>query len=135
MQLLGPMPTASRSVQARSYFSWYAIANAPLLMSTRVDTLDARLAEVLQSPEVLAVSQDYAGRKGQLVSPPLSRSGLVWAKPLSARNGSAAFALNTSGRVAANVTVFFADVDFLAETNATVRDLAGRMTSAASPDD
>jgi hypothetical protein len=67
-------------------------------MSTRVDTLDARLAEILQSPEVLAVSQDYAGRKGQPVSSPLSRSGLAWAKPVSARNGSAACALNTGGR-------------------------------------
>ena len=41
----------------------YAIANAPLLMSTRIDTLDPALVEIFQEPEVIAIDQDFAGEK------------------------------------------------------------------------
>jgi hypothetical protein len=50
----------------------------------------------------------------------------VWAKPLSAKNGSAAFLLNQNGQQSSNGTVFFADIGFLATTNATIRDLVAR---------
>ena len=35
-------------VQSQTYFNWYAIANAPMLMSTRIDTLDPGLLTILQ---------------------------------------------------------------------------------------
>ena len=64
--------------QSQSYFSWYAVANAPLIMSTRIDTLDPALQAIFQEGEVIAINQDYAGKKGLPVSSPLSQQGTVW---------------------------------------------------------
>jgi len=51
----------------------------------------------------------------------------VWAKPLSGRNGSAAFLLSgaPTGQ-SANVTVFWADVGYLYSSNCSVRDLVAQ---------
>jgi hypothetical protein len=70
---IGNNLTSIDLTQSASYFSWYAIANAPLIMSTPVDTMEPAVLNILQSPEVIAVNQDYAGKKGQPVSSPLSR--------------------------------------------------------------
>lgn len=35
----------------------YAVANAPLIMSTRIDTLDPALVSIFQEPEVIAINQ------------------------------------------------------------------------------
>ena len=76
------------------------------------------------------MSQDYAGKKGQPVSSPLSRSGTVWAKPLSARNSSAALLMGGGPGLqpdcTTNSTVFFADLGYTAATKCTVRDLVAR---------
>ena len=96
-------------------------------MSTPIGTMDPDIQAILLGPEVIAVQQDYAGQKGQPVSSPLSKSGLVWAKPLSGRNGSAAFLLNTFNQGDPhNVTVFFADLGYDASAKALVRDLVAR---------
>lgn len=125
-------------VESQSYFSWYAIANAPLLMSTRIDTLDPRLRAILLQPEVIAVNQDYAGVRGGPATPPLAKNtGLVWAKPLTAAAtaanqasmdgleaaGAAAFLL---GGNSPNVTLWFRDIGFDTTTPALVRDLVLR---------
>jgi len=60
---IGNNLTMINYVQAQSYFSWYAIANAPLIMSTRIDTLDPKLQQIMQEPEVIAIQQDYAGER------------------------------------------------------------------------
>lgn len=44
-------------MESQSYFSWYAIANAPLIMSTRVDTMDADIQQILQNKDVIAINQ------------------------------------------------------------------------------
>lgn len=126
-------------VQAQSYFSWYAIANAPLLMSTRIDTLPPAVKAIFQNSDVIAVNQDYVGLKGQPVTSPLRTGGTVWAKPLSTTltaapagfspNGFAAFLLNNDGCVAGdgacarNVTLYFPDLGLTPETRAAVKDV------------
>jgi hypothetical protein len=126
-------------IESQSYFSWYAIANAPLLMSTRIDTLDPRLVAILQQPEVIAINQDYAGRRGMPVTPPLAtNTGVVWAKPLTSAatvaniantsdhgpSGAAAFLLNSGNTP--NVTLWFKDIGFEHTTAALVRDVVQR---------
>ena len=64
--------------QAQAYFSWYAVANAPLIISTRIDTLDERLLPILLAPEVIAINQDSVGnveQHGLPVSGRLSHKG------------------------------------------------------------
>ena len=62
---------------------------------------------------------------------PLSRSGKVWAKPLSARNSSAALLMGGGPGLqpdcTTNSTVFFADLGYTAATKCTVRDLVARL--------
>ena len=122
---IGNNLTRINYVQSQSYFSWYAIANAPLIMSTPIDTMDEKILEILQESEVIVINQDFAGKKGQSVSSPLSRSGQVWAKPLSARNGSAAF-ISILSNNEKNVIVFLVDLGFYTSINASVRDVVAR---------
>jgi hypothetical protein len=112
LPILPPPPHSPKgrlSAQPLLQHSRYAIANAPLIMSTRIDTLDPTLKTILQNKEVIAINQDYAGTKGTPINSPfLSWSaGTVWAKPLTAKGtgaqagfgptGFAAFLLNTAG--------------------------------------
>eukprot|EP00040_Diaphanoeca_grandis_P015286 m.77804 g.77804 ORF g.77804 m.77804 type:complete len:439 (+) comp25055_c0_seq1:96-1412(+) len=134
---IGNNLTKINIVQSQTYFSWYAIANAPLIMSTRIDTLDPRIISIFQNPEVIQVNQDYAGSKGQPVMSPLSKSGYVWAKPLSSEATAAKLGYASQGAAAlvfsrgcasptncqSNATVFFADLGFDATTTASVYDI------------
>jgi len=120
-------------VQAQSYFSWYAVANAPLIMSTRIDTMDPTIKTILTNQRVIAIQNDYAGRVGVPVGSPLAKGeGTVWAKPLSnqatnpppgyASAGVAAFLLG--GTDPTNVTVYFNDLGIGGlHTKAMVRDV------------
>jgi hypothetical protein len=80
---IGNNETKINRTQSQSYFSWYAIANAPLIISTRIDTLDPALKDIFQEPEVIAINQDFENRRGLPVSSPLSHLGTIWGKPLS----------------------------------------------------
>jgi len=138
------------TTQSRTYFSWWAIANAPLFMTADLTILDEELCEIMRNPEVLAINQDFAGHVGMPVnSTKKSRFGEVWAKPLS--SGAAAAFLRGQGdqgqwsgtrsggshqwflqeqpqqpRNSQNITVFFEDLGFRPTTRASVRDASRR---------
>ena len=54
---IGNNLTKINVTQSQSYFSWYAIANAPMIASTRIDTLDPALLKIFLEPEVIAINQ------------------------------------------------------------------------------
>jgi hypothetical protein len=135
--------------QSQSYFSWYAIANAPMIVSTRIDTLDPALLEIFLEEEVIAISQDTTNdvqRRGLPITSRLKQTGEVWGRPLShgfkhfanktaafqpARPppqcggsdcGSAAFLVPNGGAQPRNATVFFTDLGYQPGQAAMVRD-------------
>ena len=140
-------------LQAQSYFSWYALANMPLILSTRIDTLDDRLLPILLNDEVLAVQQDHTGdvlRRGLPVSGRLSSAGSVWGRPLSNRFkflanssdtfepmrappgcggsdcGSVAFLVPNDSDQPCNSTVLFTDLGYSPVQQAMVRDAVAK---------
>ena len=132
--------------QSQSYFSWFAVSNAPMLMSTRIDTLDVKLKAIFQQREVIAINQNYQDRAGLPLSSPLSNLGSVWGKHLShtfkyfakksatfqpfrpaprcggADCGSAAFMVPNGGQAPKNSTVLFSDFGYTQATPMMVRD-------------
>ena len=120
---IGNNVTKINEVQSQSYFSWYAIANAPLLISTIISELSPELIRILQNDEVIAINQDYAGRVGEPVTSPMSVGGTVWAKPLSLPKGAIAALLVSSGHgQSSNGTVFWNDVGLDPSQAMKVRD-------------
>jgi hypothetical protein len=74
-------------------------ANAPLLMSTRLDTMAPAVKKILQNKGVIAINQDYAGRVGAPVQSPLSHAGTVLGLGQGFVSAHPAFAINSVGGV------------------------------------
>jgi len=132
---IGNNLTKINYTQAATYFSWYAVANAPLIMSTNVDTMDPKIKSILQNPRVIAIQNDFAGRVGVPIQSPMVKGGQignVWAKPLSqsATNSSAGYektgvvAFMQGGYGGSNsVTVYWNDLGIDPSAEAQVHDV------------
>jgi hypothetical protein len=81
--------------EQRSHFALWCLIKSPLLIGTNLSAISASAAELLRSPELLAVHQDPLGAAGDLV---WKEGNLeAWAAPLQV--GGAAWA--AAGRAAA----------------------------------
>jgi alpha-galactosidase len=79
--------------EAQAQFSLWAIAAAPLIIGSDVQTLSRQTVDMLTNPDVIAIDQDPMGKQGTRISQ--QGQGDVWVKPLA--NGDRAVALLNRG--------------------------------------
>jgi len=140
--LIGSDPAAAvhlTPTQSRTMFSLWSVMTAPLLIGSNIRSLNTWDLQTYSNSEVIAVSQDPAGKQGmRLAGKDLRGSDTttynVWGKKL--QDGSAAFLfLNNAGQ-AADVTCdasCFTAMGFKSTDKLQVRDLWTHMDVGVVP--
>jgi alpha-galactosidase len=115
-------------IEYRTEFSFWALLNSPLIVSTDIRVLTPIMKEVLFNTEVIAVNQDPFAQQGDRISnrrcePSVTATCQVWAKPLVPGNKFAVILYNSADSKSYDITVKFSNLGWPGGTKALVRDL------------